>query len=58
LAQLMLVELRRARGLIYRWAQEYEEDVVAGKIDIADSVRRVLREGDVRPFAGAPGWDL
>lgn len=58
LAQLMLVELRRARGLIFRWASHYEQAVVQGEIDITESVKRILAEDDVRPFLGPPGWVL
>lgn len=58
LAQLMLVELRKARGLIHRWASQYEPAVLAGHIDLAESVRLVLGEADVRPFTGAPGWSF
>lgn len=56
LAQLMLVELRKARGLIFRWAEEYEKAVLSGTISIEESVKRVLLEKDVRPFLGPPGW--
>ena len=56
LAQLMLVELRRARGLVYRWASRYEKAVLAGEISLETSVRAVLGDEDLRPFLGAPGW--
>lgn len=58
LAQLMLVELRKARGLIFRWASRYEEAVVSGRITLEESVRAVLCDEDVRPFTGSPGWEL
>ncbi|MEZ4590410.1 MAG: metallophosphoesterase family protein [Chloroflexota bacterium] len=58
MAQLMLVELRRAGGLVYRWATRYQEAVLQGKISLADSVRAVLRDEDLRPYLGAPGWSL
>ncbi len=58
LAQLMLIELRKSRGLIYRWAHKYEADVLAGNIDIDTSVRELLSEQDVKPFLGPPGWVL
>jgi predicted phosphodiesterase len=58
LAQLMLVELRRAGGLIYRWATRYQDAVIAGEIDIADSVRELLKDEDLQPYLGAPGWKL
>lgn len=58
LAQLMLVELRKARGLIYRWAHKYEKAVLAGEIDIESSVRELMAEEDVRPFTGPPGWTI
>jgi predicted phosphodiesterase len=57
LAQLMLVELRRAGGLIYRWATRYQDAVLAGEIDIADSVRELLHDEDLLPYLGAPGWE-
>ncbi len=58
LAQLMLVELRRASGLFFRWGSRYEQAVSAGKISIEDSVRAILQDEDVRPFTGAPGWSF
>jgi predicted phosphodiesterase len=58
LAQLMLVELRKARGLIHRWAGQYEELVMSGRLSLAESVRLVMSEADIRPFTGAPGWTL
>ncbi len=58
LAQLMLVELRRARGMIFRWASQYEDAVRAGQISMEESVRQVLAAEDVRPFLGPPGWIL
>lgn len=56
LAQLMLVELRKARGLIHRWASQYEDAVVQGHLTLEESVRLILCESDVRPFTGPPGW--
>ena len=56
LAQLMLVELRRAGGLVYRWASRYQEAVLAGEISLEDSVRAVLGDEDLRPYLGSPGW--
>ncbi len=58
LAQLMLVELRRAGGLIHRWATRYQDAVLAGEIDIADSVRELLKDEDLAPYLGAPGWKV
>lgn len=58
LAQLMLVELRRAGGLIYRWADKYQDAVLAGSICIEESVREMLAADDIRPFAGPPGWSI
>jgi predicted phosphodiesterase len=58
LAQLMLVELRKARGLIHRWASEYEELVLSGRVTLEESVRRLLCEEDIHPFTGPPGWTL
>ncbi len=58
LAQLMLVELRRSGGLIFRWASRYQEAVLDGSISLEESVHRILLDEDVRPFVGAPGWDI
>jgi len=58
LAQLMLVELRRAGGLVYRWASRYEKAVLAGEIGLEESVREVLCDEDLRPFLGEPGWPV
>jgi predicted phosphodiesterase len=56
LVQLMLVELRKARGLLFRWGERHYEQVLAGKITIEESVWDILRDEDVRPFTGLPGW--
>lgn len=56
LAQIMLVELRRARGLIYYWANKYEDAVTSGEIRIEESVKRVLQEEQFRPYLRPPGW--
>ena len=58
LAQLMLVELRRAGGLIYRWASRYQAAMLAGDISLESSVRQLLGDEDLRPYLGAPGWEL
>lgn len=58
LAQLMLLELRQARGLIHRWGHHYETAVRNGEITMEESVRRVMAEEDVRPFVGPPGWNI
>ncbi len=58
LTQLMLVELRSARGLIYRWARQYEHAVMERSISVEDSVRELLAVEDVRPYLGPPGWVL
>ncbi|MBK7215913.1 MAG: metallophosphoesterase family protein [Candidatus Promineofilum sp.] len=58
LAQIMLVELRKARGLIFRWADRYQEAVLAGLMSLEESVRLVLCDDDVRPFTGPPGWTV
>jgi len=56
LAQIMLVELRKARGLIHHWAAQYEEAVISGSLTLEESVRLVLCEDNIRPFTGPPGW--
>lgn len=56
LAQIMLVELRRSRGLIYHWASQYEQMVLNEEISLEESVKRVLQEDEIRPFLGPPGW--
>lgn len=58
LAQLMLVELRKAHGLIFRWASRYEDTVRKGEMTLEESVRNILCDEDVRPFTGAPGWTI
>ena len=58
LAQLMLIEFRRAGGLIYRWATRYQDAVLAGEIDITDSVKELLKDEDLQPYLGSPGWEL
>lgn len=58
LAQIMLVELRKARGLIFRWASRYQDAVMAGLMSLDESVRLVLCDDDVRPFTGPPGWTI
>jgi predicted phosphodiesterase len=58
LAQLMLVELRVARGLIHRWAGRYEAAVLAGDISLEESVRLTLCDDDLRPYTGPPGWTV
>ena len=56
LAQLMLVELRKAHGLIHRWASRYEEAVLTEYMTLEESVRLILTDDDIRPFTGPPGW--
>lgn len=56
LAQLMLVELRRAGGLMFRWGERHFEQIMAGEISVEESVWDVLQDEDVRPFTGPPGW--
>lgn len=58
LAQIMLIELRRSRGLIFHWASQYERMVINEEISIEESVKRVLMEDEIRPFLGSPGWAL
>lgn len=58
LTQLMLVELRSASGLIYRWAEKYEAAVMAEAVSVEESVRELLAAVDVRPYLGPPGWVL
>lgn len=57
LAQIMLVEHRKSRGLIYRWASRYESAVRQGELTLEESVRRVLQDEDLRPYLGPPGWN-
>ena len=58
LAQLMLVELRRSGGLIYRWAKRYQDAVLAEEISMEASVKELLGDEDLRPYLGPPGWIL
>lgn len=56
--QLMLVELRRAGGLFFRWAKRYHQQTLAGEVALEASVREILLDEDLRPFLGRPGWEL
>ncbi len=56
LAQVMLVELRRAGGLIHRWATRYQNGVLAGEIELEQSVKELLSDEDLKPFLFSPGW--
>ncbi len=56
LAQIMLVEMRRSRGLIYHWAGQYEQKVINEEISLEESVKKVLQEDEIRPYLGPPGW--
>lgn len=56
LAQIMLIELRKARGLIFYWSSKYEEAVRKGEISLEDSVKKILQEKQIQPFVGPPGW--
>lgn len=58
LTQIMLVELRKARGLIHRWAAIYERDVLSGLLTLEESVRLFLCQDEIRPFTGSPGWTV
>ena len=58
LTQLMLIELRRAGGLIHRWASRYQNAILAEEIDMESSVRQLLQDEDLQPFLGAPGWEI
>ncbi len=55
-SQLMLIEHRRAGGLFFRWAKRYHELVEAGESDVTSTVRELLKDEDLRPYLGAPGW--
>ncbi len=57
-AQLMLVELRIARGLIFRWIRRYQEQLLAGTVDMESSVRHLLQDEALRPYTGPPGWTI
>ncbi len=46
LARLMLRELQLARGLIYSWAQMYEQPVLRGELGLVQSVEQFLRNAD------------
>ena len=58
LAQLMLVELRKSRGLMFRWNERGYKRVLDGEITIEESVWEILNDEDVRPFTGYPGWEF
>ncbi|MEM7332177.1 MAG: metallophosphoesterase [Chloroflexota bacterium] len=57
-SQLMLIEHRRAGGLFFRWAKRYIKQVEAGEATVADTVRELLKDEDLRPYLGAPGWSF
>lgn len=57
-AQLMLVELRRATGLIVPWSERYHKAVMSGAISLEASVRDLLADEAIRPFTGSPGWQI
>jgi hypothetical protein len=42
----MLRELQLARGLIYSWAQMYEQPVLRGELGLVQSVEQFLRNAD------------
>ncbi len=44
LAQLMLVELRKATGLVYLWAARYQDALLAGEIGMEESVQALIEE--------------
>lgn len=46
LARIMLVEFRQARSHIHRWSWEYEDEVRAGTITLANSVQAYLASID------------
>lgn len=54
LARLMLVELRRAGGLVHRWAKRYQNAILAGEMSMEESVQELLQDEDLRPFLGPP----
>lgn len=58
LAQLMLIEHRRSRGLLYSWGSRYEQAVRDGKISMEESVKNILADEENRPFLRTPGWIL
>ena len=49
-ADLVLVELRIARGLIHRWAKVFQETFLAGEISLQESVDLFLNQADYRPW--------
>ncbi|MCA9981335.1 MAG: hypothetical protein KDD89_10890, partial [Anaerolineales bacterium] len=49
-ADLVLVELRIARGLIHCWAEKYQAAFLAGEIGLRESVDLFLAQADYRPW--------
>jgi hypothetical protein len=47
LADLMLVELQRARSYIHLWGWQYEQSVLAGEISIDASVKAFMNENSL-----------
>jgi putative phosphoesterase len=43
LAQLVLIELRQARSMLFQWAVRFQDRALAGEISMQDSVREFLR---------------
>jgi putative phosphoesterase len=46
LAQLVLIELRQARSMLFQWASRFQARALAGEISMQDSVREFLRSED------------
>ena len=44
LSQLVMIELRDARSLLYYWAEKYQQRVLAGDITMHDSVQDFILE--------------
>jgi predicted phosphodiesterase len=50
MADLVLVELRIARGLIHHWVNQYQADFIAGNISLRASVDAFLDQEEFRPW--------
>lgn len=56
-AQMILVELRLSRGLIQTWANVYEEGVLKGEVNFAQSVRQFLDQAEYRDYLYPAGQE-
>lgn len=56
LTQLMLIERRIARGLMFQWNETYLQPILNGEMSVKESVITILSQEALRPYLGTPGW--